>query len=240
LAAVLFGATFFHRQQPWLWKVNRRPQRFPSRMLVVSVAVLLLLACAQMYAQWGHLRFGSGYVPLAQAKEAVPLRVGPWQLQRMWAEADGSRQAVLQWAEYRREDDAQTVQLGLWLSPIRHFALMSEQSHGRVALWTDAFDALDAAGLPMHFSTFASGDPDDPQSVSYTAEAQCRADGCGAYVAGFSGRGFSFAFGNPGRGKHLEMVLRVPGVATRKGDVVAKEFASHLDMRTVVDKAGSD
>ena len=238
--AMLFGATFFDRR-PLGWRgVQPAPRRFRPQMVLVSLGALCVLAGAQVYAQWGHLRFAAGYVSLTQAKTAVPLRVGPWFLQRTWAEADAAGTPVWQWAEFRREGVAQTVRIGLWLSPVQHFALMSEQAHGRTALWTSGFDAHDAAGLPLHFSTFAGRDADDLSSVAYAAEAQCRADGCGSRISGFSGQGFSFAFGKPGRGKHLEMVIRVPGIASRDGDAVATEFASYLDVRGMVERAGSD
>lgn len=238
-ATALFTAVFFRRKQRSWYNHNWQPLPFRPAMVSCALLLLLILSIAQVYLNWGRLRFGAGYTPLEQAHQAVPVRVGAWKLQKTWAETDSARRPVLLWAEYTSNQQEETLQLGLWLSPTQHFAVMSEQAHGRTTLWTSSFDTHDRAGHSAHFSTFASADPDVPNTLSYTAETSCRMTDCVAHIAGFNGHGWSFAFANAGRGKHLQMEIKIPEASSHSADLTAATFVSQLDTASLVSAAGT-
>lgn len=238
-ATAIFSAVFFPRHKHRWYNPNWSPRPFRSAIAISALVLLTTLAAAQTYLNWGKLRFGSAYTSLSEAHQAMPVHVGTWTRQKIWAEADGSRRPVLAWAEYRSDNQPQTLLVGLWLSPVQHFAVMSEQAHGRTTRWTSSLDTQNLMHQPVHLSTFVSGYAEDADSLAYTAETTCRTGGCSTRLAGFRGHGWSFAFAHAGKGKHLPLEIRISGTGDHSADKTVAEFVSQLDTAALVNAAGT-
>lgn len=236
--AGIFAAVFFQHHTGHWFDRGWRPKPYRGKSAFAVLGALAVFAAVQLSYGWSSLGRGSDFTPSAAAMAAVPRNAGSWTLRHTSIEESAGRDVLLI-AAYGRPGVAQTVALTMWLSPVQHFAVMSEQAHGRTALWTDRLEAADVHGLPMHMSTYAMADPDVAGRLYYVAESTCRADGCSTLASGFRGRGWAVALGNPGRGRHLVMTVRVEGIADRAtGDALARDLLSQMDVRSMVERAG--
>lgn len=236
--AGLFAAVFFQHRAFFSFDRAWRPRAYRNRLAFGAAALLGVLAALQLSYGWSTLGRGADFTPAATARAAMPQNAGAWVQRRTWIETSEGRDVLLT-AEYARSRTPQLADLTLWLSPRQHFAVMSEQAHGRVALWTSKLEAADAHGLPMHMSTYAMADPDVDGHVYYVAESTCRESGCSTLASGFRGRGWTFAFGNPGHGRHLVVTVRVEGTQdAATGDALAHDLLAQLDIRSMVERAG--
>ena len=213
------------------------------------VAALLMLAFATVpevpYAMRTFNEPSDRIAP-ATAVAALPVQLGVWQRGQLWTEASYG-QPVWQWAAYRTAD-GRAVDVGLWLSPSRHYAIQSQRMNGSRPLTGAEFDARSSDGMPMQFASFTLEDTAVDESATprptYFAETLCRTDRCAEQERGFQRTGWFVANAPIAAGEErlLPLLFRVQANAGTRENAVTQqtskawiqEFAATIAVRGVV------
>ena len=92
-----------------------------------------------------------------------------------------------------------TVDVAVWLSPKRHYAIQSRLMNGSKPLVGNSLQTQDAAALPVELSTFTLEDDlieNSPPIPTFFAETVCLPSYCSVQESGFRQAGWIFAL-NP-------------------------------------------
>ena len=203
------------------WPAQREPhlpwnRLFSSRRLKVAAALMLLSALPELPSAFARMRAGGeNFTSAEEAMRALPKSAGQWQRGRFsfeQQEADG--RIIWVWAPFTRKD-GRVVELGVWLSPLQHYALNSRRIHGVSPTWTGTLQASAVGGEPVRLSAFTMADDlsSDGAVPTLFAETTCWAERCSdASIAGFGKQGFSLAIApvSARSQQRLSLLMRAP------------------------------
>ncbi len=160
-----------------------------ARVLCFFVLVLVFIVQGLRSAPWHSVRRPNEQEVLG----SFPVRVGPYRLNRTWAEHSSNGVIALAMAEYSTSSDtgnaAKSFTFGLWVGSANHLVADSKRIQGILAQWTGSFDATTLRAPPVHFITSFY---DDGISRQYDAESTCSAHGCSDHFSDSNHRGFFF------------------------------------------------
>ncbi len=221
----------------------------PSRILIAA-ALLLAAAGSELPAVWAAITSPGDYLAPAFATAQTPQLAGPWQRERVWTEVYDGR-AVWLWSSYRRSD-GRTLDMGVWLSPKRHYGIQSLLMNGSHPLAGGGFIATSRDSLPMQlFSyTLTDGMTDDGSLVpTLFAETMCLPDHCSEQALGFKRKGWLIALSPMAarEQRRLPLLWRVQGPAgsqenaafERDAEILIADFTGSLQVRPMVERMGS-
>lgn len=185
-----------------LWqRVFVTPRWYITALLLISAAL------TSAPSAWALLFTPEDYIPPATATAALPDRIGPWQSAGHWEERYYGHTVWL-WTRYHREDGA-NVDLAVWLSPKRHYAIQSRLMNGSKPLVGSSLEAQSADAMAVDLSTFTLQDDMLASSLpipTFFAETVCLPSHCSVQESGFQQNGWIVAV-NP---MDLKMSRRLP------------------------------
>jgi exosortase J len=185
---------------------------------------------------------------------SFPVKVGPYGLNRTWAEHDSNGMIALAMAEYSTSPDtgdtAKSFTFGLWVGPSNHLVAHSKFIQGILAKGTGSFDTTARQALPVHFVTSFY---DDGISRQYDAESTCSSSGCLGRLDNSSHKGFFLAAPRyfdltfAPLGKRLPILLRrewldsdptPPADLRTQFEADARLFIAQVDLRQLLVQNG--
>ncbi len=232
------------------------PQRFGwlsavSRPRWIGAAAFLLVAAtSELPAAWSAVAEPSGFIPPDFAAQTLPATIGPWQRQRVWTEVYDSRPVWL-WSAYRRAD-GRTIDMGIWLSPKRHYGIQSLLMNGSKPVAGAGFTATSADALPMQLSSYTLDDAtgDTKELVpTYFAETMCLPSFCSERAMGFTRTGWLIAV-TPmvaREQRRLPLLWRVQGpegtpqtpAGEKDAEALVADMAKQLQVAPLVEHLGA-
>ncbi len=217
----------------------------------IAAAFLLLVATlSEVPAAWSAIAQPTDYIAPAYATETLPATLGVWQRQRVWTEVYDSRPVWL-WSTYRRSD-GRTIDMGVWLSPKRHYGIQSLLMNGSKPVAGAGFNAVSKDDLPMQLSSYtlddATGDT-DALVPTYFAETMCLPRFCSERAVGFTRTGWLIAVTPMAarEQRRLPLLWRVQGPAgTRQtaagekdAEALIADVARDVQIAALVDRLGA-
>ncbi len=217
---------------------------------MVAAVFLFVSAVSEVPAAWSAVTEPSGFIAPDVATQTLPATVGPWQRQRVWTEVYDSRPVWL-WSSYRRAD-GRMIDMGVWLSPKRHYGIQSLLMNGSKPVAGAGFTASSGDELPMQFSSYtlddATGDTKD-LVPTYFAETMCLPRFCSERALGFTRKGWLIAVTPMAarEQRRLPLLWRVQGpegtpqsVAGEKdAEALVADMAKSLQVATLVKHLGA-
>ncbi len=237
-------------------RANALPQRVPwiralYRPRWIAAAVFLVAAAvSELPAAWSAVAEPSDFIAPDFATQTLPASVGPWQRQRVWTETYDSRPVWL-WSSYRRTD-GRVIDMGIWLSPKRHYGIQSLLMNGSKPVAGAGFAASSGDELPMQLSSYtlddATGDTKD-LVPTYFAETMCLPRFCSERAVGFTRTGWLIAVTPMAarEQRRLPLLWRVQGpegtpqtaAGEKDAEALVADMAKNLQVATLVQHLGA-
>ncbi len=217
---------------------------------LIGLAFITLTSVSELPAAWATYSDPSDYIDPAIAIRQIPAQLGGWHRENAWTEIYDSRPVWL-WSNYRRIDGA-SVDIGVWLSPKRHYGIQSLLMNGSHPVLRGGFQVHSQDGLPMELSSYtlsdASGDTPAPVPTFF-GETMCLPTRCGEQAVGFRPKGWIVALSpmTTAEVRRLPVLFRVlgpmgtqetPAAQTAARELIA-DIASHTELKTLVQQMGS-
>ena len=244
------------RRMPW-------HELFLNRRLQAVAATLLLAALPEVPAAFARIRNGvETFTSPEAAMAAMPAAAGEWRRGAFsFEKEEADNKVIWVWAPFTRGSNGRVIEVGLWLSPLQHYALNSRRIHGDVPLWSGAIEAAADGSAPVRLFAFTMLDlpPDggERQVPTLFAETTCYRTRCSdASLTGFGKQGLSIAVApvSSRTERHLAMLFRVP--ETPSADAAAhggadaeterqqaaadlRDLLAHMDLRAMAQSAGT-
>ena len=253
------GYLLFRPLPPASSAAPKRSGKLPARVSWRSVfgqprwaLTALLLAVAaltEVPSAWALLFRPSDYITPETAAAALPTQAGTWHIGEHWQE-DSHEHTVWLWTAYRR-DDGTRIDMAVWLSPKRHYAIQSRLMNGSKPLVGGQLRTNAAASLPVELSTFTLQDDliDNSAPIpTFFAETICVPSHCSVQESGFQQTGWVVAL-NPvdyRMRRRLPILFRVQstpgGQETPEVQAQARQqiaaFINTLDLKALTETLG--
>lgn len=172
--------------RPQEWRVAEMEVPLPAAGISLSGRVLGFASVVLVFLipQLKAIAAGKHAPPTeAQVLLALPHIVGPYTLDRSWAEHDTNGGISMLMSDYIDRSSGDRLTFGLWLANNNHFVAGSKQVQGVRPQSTGSFDTVAQHSLPVHFVTNFY---DNGVNLSYDAETACTTSGCEEHLAGAS------------------------------------------------------
>ncbi len=225
--------------------------RWQIRLLI---ALLLLCSLPEIPSAFARVtKPGEGFTDVRRAMEVLPLQAGTWHRGAFSFEAQEiDQQTIWIWAPYT-DTLGRSVEFGVWLSPLQHYALNSRRIHGDTPTWTGTLNGHSVTGDPIRLSAFTMSDEfsqGNESAPTLFAETTCWADRpcTDASMVGFGRQGLSIAVAPVSARSQLRLslLLKIPEVkgedaaqARRTAEDAAKDLLSTLDLRQFTREMGT-
>ncbi len=161
---------------PWVAPASPGPKRrsLPSWALAAGFAALVLITAIPLAR--GLRRGPRPSIVLA----GLPASIGPYRLQRRWAETLSTGEVLFNWAQYAAPGQPMAVQVGASPTLGAHDTLLCHVARGEDALWQGALPLKTAEGS----TSFSVSVYNDGVSEYMEASTLCTPAGCGQYLTG--------------------------------------------------------
>ena len=223
---------------------------FTAPRWIVALLLLLATALPETPAAVAILTEPSDYIAPSAAIAQLPATVGPWTRGDLSTEVHDGH-PLWQWAHYTAPGD-RSIDLALWLSPTRHFAIQSRLMSGSKPVLGGTFQSSAGGNLPMQLSSFTLLDAaqDTPTPIpTFFAETVCRPTRCTEQDVDFQRKGWHIALQPVAAHEErtLRILLRVQAAAGTQEDGAAqqaarnliRDFSANLDLHSMAEHMGS-